>query len=102
MPFVPGQLVKFAPKDGVGPVNRWDERKSLACLPKRGVIYTIGTINHWPAGDLVTLVECDNSHLMRNGYEPGFNALHFRPIDDKALDIFRQVLTDAPMDEDTV
>jgi len=70
-------------------------------IPKRGYVYTIATVNDWPRQGytLVTLVECDNKHLTRNGWEPGFDARGFRPIDDSRLEIFRSILRDAPVDD---
>ena len=59
--------------------------------PTRGGVYTIATINYWPARTILTLVECDNSHLInkfdRSGLEPGFNAKCFRPIVERKTDI---------------
>jgi hypothetical protein len=91
MPFVPDQLVVCV-----------DDRPSSfngAAFPaKRGSVYTVETAFIHPSG-------ADGITLMEVGIPPphvGFFASRFRPIDDKALDIFRQVLTDAPMDEETV
>ena len=102
MPFVPGQLVKCVGHNNDGGDYAPSHISARAVYPRRGSVYTIATVNRWTQYTLVTLVECNNSHLSNGAYEPGFDARGFRPIDDKALDIFRQVLTDAPKDMETV
>lgn len=64
-------------------------------FPEMGDVVTIKTINHWSFGSLLTFVEHDNSHLMRNGWEPGFASKCFSPIVERKTDIsiFTKMLT---------
>ena len=98
----PGDLVVcvgYDKADGHAYVPPEDQRRGV--IPTRGCVYTIATINDWPRRGvtLVTLVECDNKHLTRNGWEPGFDARGFRPITRDRLEIFRSILRDVPVDD---
>jgi hypothetical protein len=57
--------------------------------PAMGDVVTIKTINDWPTQTVLTFHEHDNSHLI--GYsgtlEPGFDAICFRPIQERKTDI---------------
>lgn len=64
--------------------------------PKRGVVYTIRGIKFWTVDKLsFTLEEITNPlKLYKEGVsEKHFRETRFKPIDEKRLDIFREMLT---------
>ncbi len=98
MPFVPDQLVKC--------VRTPEATGFCEAVPTEGRVYTVRETRFYADYDKwgVRLVEIVNApRPYANGFgEAYFMSECFRPIDDKALDIFRQVLTDAPKDVETV
>ncbi len=96
MPFVPGQLVKCIDVSDLGVMSDG--------LEMHGIYTVRGVVDEWPRGHPgVWLEEIVRPTRPADVFgEVPYRASRFVPIDDKALDIFRQVLTDAPKDVETV
>lgn len=68
-----------------------------ARLPELGQTYTVKTIREWPRCTLITLCECDNSHIQQSmglSLEPGFDIRHFAAATDIA--VFTELLKQEP------
>lgn len=102
MPFVPGQKVRCT--DGRFPADS-DLYYGDETFVQKGAVYTVReAFLEFEGTHTITVEEIVNP---AKEYADGVVEFHFaerrfRPIDDKALDIFRQVPTDAPQDVETV
>lgn len=105
MPFVPGQMVKCVdnrPLTGPNPYNGLGWVQDMHGL-RLWTVYTVrDVLPDQKTGPCVRLEEIRRPFDPFFGAEAAYRASRFVPIDDKALDIFRQVLTDAPTDMETV
>jgi hypothetical protein len=76
----------------VSGTDYWDDGN----YPALGVVYTIrGIVDQKSTGTLLTFVEIRNDHL---GYsiEPGFAAMHFRPVKTTDISVFQAMLAPSP------
>lgn len=97
MPFRVGQLVVCVDAFKIEPGRGYGHEVT----PEKGRVYTIRTVEPHslaPSGYLVRLREVVNEpELYAEGFsEFRFAASHFRPVDDSALNIFREALRKAP------
>lgn len=96
-PLHVGQLVVCHPQYGLRSGHFPSATRPPGSIyPEPGHVYTVKTINEWSRCTLITLVECDNSHMKQNGWEPGFDARHFKPISGDRIAIFRKLLAPTP------
>lgn len=80
-------------------IGDWDKRAHMPNLPKKGIIYTIREIIVRREKVGFRLVEIQNppfNSVLDGSEEPAFHSVHFKPVDESKIDVFRKIAANPP------